>query len=199
MATAQLALPSAEPGRDERPADPTVAVYGAVVFGVAALVAMGALLAAWLIIAQGTAVWPPKGAGHQDYFGVTLSITTAIAAIGGWWGMYGVMHGERRQASLGFTLAAFMHLAFLNLQSYVIRQSGVSPRQGAFGVLYYGLNVTVAVIVVTGLAAALVALFRVLGGHVTQRQPGVALAAAWYGLVVAAAWLAMFATVYIIS
>src|ERR1700751_4096908 len=110
MAATQLALPSGE-----RRSDPSITVYGILVLGVALLVAMGALAGAYLVLRSGSAQWPPKGVVLQEYFDNTLSITALIAVVAGWWGLYGVRHGERRQAIMALALAIFMDGAFINL------------------------------------------------------------------------------------
>jgi heme/copper-type cytochrome/quinol oxidase subunit 3 len=191
MATPQLALPSGE-----RKADESVVVYGVAAMSVAAMVVMGTLVGAYLSIRSGTAVFPPKGVVIQDYFGNMLAGTALIGAFGGWWALYAVRRDEPRQATLALGMTVFMELALINLMTYVIRSSALSPRTDAYSVIYYAFNVAVIAIAATGIGVALVALFRVLGGQVTARQPGVAWAAAWYGTVVTLAFLVMYFFIY---
>jgi heme/copper-type cytochrome/quinol oxidase subunit 3 len=191
MSTPQLALPSGE-----RKADPSLAVYGVLALSVAALVVMGTLVGAYLAIRSGTAVFPPKGVVIQDYYGNMLGGTALIGAFGGWWALYAVRRDEPRQATIALGMTVLMEAALINLMTYVIRSSALSPSTDAYGVLYYAFNAAVIAIAATGIGVALVALFRVLGGQVTARQPGLAWAAAWYGTVVTLAFLVMYYFIY---
>src|SRR5579872_1472035 len=184
-ATEQLALPSGE-----RRSDPSITVYGILVLGVAVLMAMGALVGVYLALRSGTAEWPPKGVTLQQYFDNTLCITALIGVVGGWWALYGVRNGERRQAIMGLALAIFMQGAFINLLTYDTTYTHLSPRQDAYGVIWYALMVTV-------IGVAGVTLARVARGQVTPREPALAWAAAWYGTVVAAVWFVMYYVIHV--
>jgi heme/copper-type cytochrome/quinol oxidase subunit 3 len=194
MATSPLALPSGE-----RRADPSVPVYGVLALSFVALGVMGALFTAYLVIRQGTAVWPPKGVVVQEYFDNTLGATAFMAVMAGWWGLFGVRHAERRQAVLGFGLAIFLQGAVINLLTYQVRASHLSPRQSAYGVIFYGLAFAVTAVYTTGLGVNVVALARTLGGQVTREEPALGWAAAWYGTVVAACYLVMYLLVHVVQ
>jgi hypothetical protein len=89
-----------------------------------------------------------------------------------------------------------MEVALINLMTYVMRSSALSPRTDAYSVISYAFNIAVIAIAGVGACVALVAVFRVFGGQVTSRQPGVAWAAAWYGTVVTLAFLVMYYFIY---
>jgi heme/copper-type cytochrome/quinol oxidase subunit 3 len=147
----------------------------------------------------GTPVWPPKGVTLQEYFDNTLLITAFIGAVAGWWGLYGVLRGERRQAIVGLALAVLMDAAFINLLTYVVRVSHLSPRQDAYSVLWYALVIAVGTIFATGIGVAGVALARVAGGQVTPADPTLAWCAAWYGTFVALSWVVMYYLVHVVQ
>jgi heme/copper-type cytochrome/quinol oxidase subunit 3 len=190
----QLALPSGE-----RRADPSITVYGVLALTVFWLVVLGTLAGAYVALRAGTPVWPPKGVTLQEYFDNTLLITAFIGAIGGWWGLYGVLRGERRQAIVGLALSVLMDGAFINLLTYVVRVSHLSPRQGAYAVLWYALVVAVGAIFATGIGVAGVALARVAGGQVTAADPTLAWCAGWYGTLVALSWVVMYYLVHVVQ
>ena len=194
MATPQLALTSGE-----RRADPTIAVYGVIVLAVALLMVMGALAGAYLAMRAGTSVWPPKGVVLQQYYDNTLLITALIGSVAGWWGLYGVRRGDRRQAISGLALAIFMEGAFINLLTYVAQAEHLSPRQDAYGVIWYSLVVVVIATFATGIGVAGVVLARVIGGQVTAAEPALAWCAAWYGSFVALVWLIMYYLVHVVQ
>jgi cytochrome c oxidase subunit 3 len=190
----QLALPSGE-----RRADPSITVYGVLALVVFWSVVLGTLAGAYVALRAGTPVWPPKGVTLQEYFDNTLLITAFIGAIGGWWGLYGVLRGERRQAIVGLALSVLMGGAFINLLTYVVRVSHLSPGQDAYGVLWYALVVAVGAIFATGIGVAGVALARVAGGQVTAADPTLAWCAAWYGTFVALSWVVMYYLVHVVQ
>jgi len=194
MAAPQLALPSGE-----RRADPSLSVYGIVVLGVATVLVMGGIFGAWLIVKQGTAHWPPKGFVAQNYFGTTLSVTALMSGLVGWWGLYGVVKGERGQAIAGFSLAIFLQAAQINLITYVLRSSSLSPKSSPYGAMFFAVHIAVAAAIASGVAVSVVALARVLGGQVSRTEPAVAWAAAWYGTVVTVTWLVTYTIVYVVG
>ena len=194
MATApsQLALGSAE----RRP-DPTPAVFGVIALGISAFVLLGALMGAWLAMRSGTLVWPPKGVKVENYYGSTLSVTMLMAAIAGWWALFGVRRAVRSQAAVALGLVIFLQGAFINLLTYVIRGAHFGPSTSTYGVMYYALNVAVIAITGSGMLVAGVAMARVIGGQVSVAEPQLGWAAAWYGTAVAAAWFVMYYAVYV--
>ena len=126
-ATSQLALPSGE-----RDADSSVGTYGVLVLGLAALVGIVAMVGAWLTLRYDSKVWPAKGFVIQDYYGNVLAITIILAAGAAWWALFGVVKGERRQSAMALGLVIFLEGAFINLITYVLRSSTLSPTKSAF-------------------------------------------------------------------
>jgi heme/copper-type cytochrome/quinol oxidase subunit 3 len=189
----QLALPSGE-----RRADPSITVYAVLVLGVSVLVVLGGLTSVYLALRAGTHGWVPKGYVPQEYYDNTLLVTVIIMVVAGWWGVFGVVNGARRQAITALSIAVLMDAAFLNLLTYVVRQSHLSPRQDAYAVVWYALVVAVAAAFATSIGVAVVALVRVAGGLATAADPTLAWCAAWYGTFVAGAWLVMYYLVHVV-
>ena len=189
----QLALAS---GEQKEQRDTSVAVYGIIALGVALVVVLGAMVGAWASLRASTPVWPPKGFKFDEYFGNMLTVTMFMAALAGWWGVYGVVKRERRQAAAGFGLCAFLDGAFINLATYALRSSKLSPSQNGFGVLYYALHGTTIAIAGSGLLVAAVVAARVLGGHDAK---GIGWAAGWYGTFVMVAWTAAYTAMYVVQ
>jgi heme/copper-type cytochrome/quinol oxidase subunit 3 len=189
----QLALPSGE-----RRSDPSITVYVVVALGASLLVLIGGLASAYLALRAGTHGWVPTGFVPQEYYDNTLLVTSIGSVVAGWWAVYGVVKGERRQAVTALAIAVLMDAAFLNLLTYMVRQSHLSPRQDAYAVVWYALVVAVGAAVATGIGVAVVALARVAGGLVTTADPTLAWCAAWYGTFVAAMWLVMYYLVHVV-
>lgn len=192
--TTQLALPSGE-----KAPDTSVSVYGIIALGVSVVVGLGALLGAWASLRTTTPVWPPKGFKFDEYFGNTLFATILMAALAAWWGVHGVVKDARRQASVGFGLAVVLQGAFINLVTYSLRASKLSPSANGFGVLYYALNGAALAIAASGMLVAGAAAVRILGGQVTTRSPSLAWAAAWYVTLVMVAWAVVYTAIYVVQ
>jgi heme/copper-type cytochrome/quinol oxidase subunit 3 len=189
----QLALPSGE-----READNSVTVYAVLALGIAALITVGALAGAWLTLRYDSTLWPSKGFIIQDYYGNMLLVTIVMSGASAWWALYGVLHDDRRQAAAGLGLVIFLQGAFINLLTYALRSSKLSPHSGAFGVMYYAINGTMIVLTIVGIVVAAVTLARVLGGQVTGREPSLGWAAAWYSTIVLAAWGVVYMATYVL-
>jgi heme/copper-type cytochrome/quinol oxidase subunit 3 len=190
----QLALPSGE-----RRTDSTVTIHVAVVLGVSVLMLLGGLASVYLALRAGTHGWVPKGFVAQEYYDNTLLVTAIISVVAGWWGVFGVVKGARRQAVTALALVVLMDAAFLNLLTYVVRQSHLSPRQDAYAVVWYALVIAVCAAFATAIGVAVVVLARVAGGLVTAAEPALAWCAAWYTTFVAAAWLVMYYLVHVVQ
>jgi len=194
MTAPQLALPSAE-----RRSDPSITVYGVLTLGVGLLVLIGTLAGAYLAMRTGTKPWPPRTYTAQEYYDNTLLVTAFIGVMGAWWALFGVLRGERRQALMGLAISIIMEAAFINLLTYVVRQSHLSPRQDAYAVVWYALVIAIAAAYATGIGVAVVVLARTAGGQVTPANPTLAWCAAWYATFVAVLRLVMYYLVHVVQ
>jgi hypothetical protein len=189
----QLALPSGE-----RRSDPSVTIHVMVAVGVALLMLLGGLASAYLAMRAGTRDWVPKGYVAQEYYDNTLLVTAIISVVAGWWGVFGAVKGERRQAITALGIVVLMDAAFLNLLTYVVRQSHLSPREGPFAVVWYALVIAVGAAFATGIGVAALTLARVAGGLVSAADPSLAWASAWYGTFVAGSFGVMYYLVHVV-
>jgi heme/copper-type cytochrome/quinol oxidase subunit 3 len=189
-----LGLPAGGRGR---PAN--VLSVATLLAGVAELMTIGALVAAYLNVRGLALRWPPKGVSLDNYLGTTLTITMALSAITAEWAVYSMRRGNRRQSLSALILTLTFGVAFLNLLWYIGTQLGFGPADGSYGVLVYALLIGVGVIGALGIAFLLVALFRTVGGQVTPADPSVTRAAAWHWHVVVLAWLLVFMALYLLQ
>lgn len=194
MASPQLALPSGE----RRP-DPTITIYGAVALAVSLVVLLGTLAAVYVALRSGVHGWLPKALNRDEYFDNTLAVTAIISVVAGWWGVYGAVKGSRPQAVTALGIVVLMDAAFLNLLTYVVRQSHLSPRQGGYALVWYALVIAVAAVFASGIGVAGITLARVAGGLVNTADPSLAWCAAWYGTFVAATWFVMYYLVHVVQ
>jgi len=194
MTAPQLALPSGE-----RRSDPSITVYGVLTLAICLLVVIGTLAGAYLAMRTGTSPWPPKGVTTQEYYDNTLLVTAFIGVVAGWWGLFGIIRGERRQAVMGHALAILTAAAFINMLTYVQRESHLSPRQDAYAVVWYALVIAIAAAYATGIGVGAVVLARTAGGQVTPSDPTLGWCAAWYGTFIALMWLVMYYLVHVVQ
>ena len=167
--------------------------------GIAELMTVGALVAAYLNVRALADRWPPKGVSVDNYLGTTLFITLVLSIITAEWAVYSLRRDNRRQSLIGLAITMLLGVAFVNLLWYVGTQFHFGPADSTYAVLAYAMLTVVGVIAVIGLGFLLVALARTIGGQATPREPGVVRAAAWHWHVVTAAWLLVFMALYVLQ
>ena len=189
-----LGLPPA--GRNKPAHALSVAVLLA---GVAELMTIGALVAAYLNVRGLALRWPPKGVALDNYLGTTLTITILMSVVTAEWSVYAVRHGNRRQSLSAQVLTLGFGAAFLNLLWYVGAKLGFGPADGSYAVLVYALLIAIGIVTAIGIGFLLVALARSVGGQVTPGDHTVARAAAFHWDVVAVGWLLVFLALYVLQ
>ena len=194
MTAPQLALPSGE-----RRSDPTITIHLAVALGVSLVVLLGTLASVYVALRSGVHGWLPKSLNRDEYYDNTLAVTAFMGVVAGWWGVYAAVKGDRRQAMTALGLVVLMDAAFLNLLTYVVRQSHLSPRQGGYAVIWYALVIAIGAVFATGIGVAGITLARVAGGLVNAADPSLAWCAAWYGTFVAICWFVMYYLVHVVQ
>lgn len=192
--TTMLGLP---PGGRGRPSN--LLSLSTLLAGVAELMVIGGLVAAYLNVRGLALRWPPKGVDLDNYLGTTLTITVALSAITAEWAVYALRRGNRRQSLSALALTLALGAAFLNLLWYIGTQLGFGPADGSYALLVYALLIAVGIIAALGVAFLLVALARTLGDQVTPGDPAVTRAAAWHWHVVSVAWLLVFMALYLLQ
>ncbi len=183
------AVASLESGQaPARPVGPSAVTVAAYVAGGGVLMASFALLAGFMNLREGSAVWPPKGVDFDEYLSVMLSATLVMSGAFAAWAASAATAGNRRQAIAGLLLTAGMALSFLNLAWYTGTKAGFGPSSHAFGtIVIASLSVTSAA-VISGVAFLAVALIRaqLRAERASDATIG---AAARYWFLVVAAWL----------
>ncbi len=192
--TTMLGLPPAGRGRPVNLLSVTTLLAG-----VAELMLVGALVAAYLNVRALAQHWPAEGAELDNYLGTTATITLALSMVTAEWAVYALRMGNRRQALSALTLTAGLGAAFINLLWYVGTQLHFGPADHSYAVLVYALLIAVGVVAAIGIGFLLVAVARTVGGQVSAGDPAVVRAAAWHWHVVTTAWLLVFLALYILQ
>lgn len=197
MTAPQLALPPA--GR-QRPRNLLNLTALLLVTGGTTL--FGALIAAYVTLADQAAVWPPRGFHLDNYVGTMLSLTAIMSAITVEWASWSLKREDQAQAVWGLALTLGFGLAFLNLLWYLGRKVGFSPGSastGPYAVIFFAMIVAAAFVAVLGIVAVLMALLRTLGRQMTGARHEMVRAVAWYWDFVVVAWIAVFATMWLFT
>lgn len=185
-----LALPPATQDRPRR-----VLNTGAFLAGLANVMVVGGLFAAYIQVRHVSAEWPPLKI--DNYLGGTLVVTVLLSAITAEWFAWGVRTGNRRQTLVGGSMTLGFGLAFGNLVWYALAQANFGPGTSAYGTLFFAILLVSAVIAATGFAFVLVALVRFAGNQVTTSDTDGARAAAIYWHFVVLSWLLAALAVYV--
>ena len=194
MSSPMLALESGE-----AKSDPNLATFGVLCLAVAVLMAFGTLFAVWLSLRSGSPVWPPKGAGLENYYGTTLTVTMFMGVLAVEWASYAVRRREKGQAVSAYLLVILLGLAFINLLTYVVRVAHFGPGTHAYGAVYFAFNILMTATVAVAIVFALIALARFLGGQVSDAQPAIARSAAWFWHAATLGWLVMYTAIYVVK
>jgi cytochrome c oxidase subunit 3 len=167
--------------------------------GVAELMTIGALVAAYLNVRALASQWPAKGVDLDNYLGTMLLVTIALSMITAEWAVYSLRHGNRRQALSGLAITIGMGAAFLNLLWYLGTQLHFGPADNSYAVLAYALLIAVGTIAALGIGFLLVALARTVGGQATAGEPAVVRAATWHWHAVSVGWLLVFMALFLLQ
>jgi heme/copper-type cytochrome/quinol oxidase subunit 3 len=197
MTAPQLALPPAGRSRPRHLLNVTTLV---VVSGGTAL--FGALIAAYVTLADRAATWPPKGLQLDNYIGTMLAATAVMSAITVEWASWSLKHEDQAQAVWGLSLTLGFGLSFLNLLWYLGRKVGFGPgsaKTGPYAVIFFALIVAAGFVALLGVVALVMALLRTLARHTRGPRRELVRAVAWYWDFVVVAWLAVWATMWLLT
>jgi heme/copper-type cytochrome/quinol oxidase subunit 3 len=115
-------------------------------------------------------------------------------------GVSQLANGRRGALAPWVGAAMALGLAFVGLQLHTWKglwEQGLTPQQGSYGSLFYGLTVLHAVHVAAGLVVLLVVLVRALLGTYTEHNVIRVRVAAMFWHFVDAVWLLMFVSIYL--
>lgn len=172
---------------------------GGLVAGVAGLMLTAALSAAYLGLRSHADEWPPEGFEVDAFLGVMLTLTAVLTATFAAWGLSADGRGQRRQAAAALTLAAFVGLCLLNGVWYLGTQTGLGAASSPFATMTYALLGAVGVLLGAGVVGLVAAVARVGGRQTGPAFPGVVQAAVWFWQLTLAAWIVVWATLFLVK
>lgn len=200
MSTEAAAPPTA-------PADrANVVVVGVVVAAVAGTMLFAGLLGSYLslrdsTLALGAADWPAKS-GDVNLPNMPLAmigLTMVMMSVTALWVHGAARRQDRRNALVAVGLTLLLGAAVLNGVGFVMREMGLAAGESAYATFVWTLMGTFFVVVVASLVGQLAVGFRALGGQVGAGRTEAAAAAAALVLFAAAAWAAVYVSVFIVK
>jgi len=195
---APLAIPAA-PQVLERTRSRNAVVVGAALYGVAALMFVGALVGAYTTFRSGVRPWPPKGVKKENYFGTLLLGASMMLMITAEWVVWSVRQGFRRQTVQAAALSAGLLLAMLNGVAFTVKEAGYGAGSSAYATLFYAFMVAAALTQVVALAALAATLARASGRQVSPSEPQLARAVSISLHVAALTWVMVWSALYAAS
>ena len=186
-----LALPSAE-----RRQPKNLFSVGVLLGGVGALMAVGALLAAWLNLSHFDKPWPPEDIHLSNYPGTMLSLTLLMSSVTVEWGIWSARRNLRKQAVVAWVMTIALGLAFLNLLWFFGRRLGFGVASSAFATLLYTMLAISGIAVAVAVGVAIAATARVLGHQALGADVEPARAAGWFWQAVVVAWILVYYMVW---
>jgi heme/copper-type cytochrome/quinol oxidase subunit 3 len=193
---APLALPPGGPTRSRNLLNITTLM---VVTG--GLTLFFALIGVYFALGNAAAQWPPKGVTLDDYIGSMLTITALMSAVTVEWACYAIKRDDHAQASWGLVLTAAFGLAFLDLLWFLGRSVNFGPgdvKVGPFAVVFFALIVASGLVTLLGVVAVVLTVLRTLGRQMTAGNHEMLRAVAWYWDFVVAAWISVYAAMWLL-
>lgn len=198
MAATQVALPPAAEVL-ERTRHRNALVVGAALYGLAALLVVAGLIAAYLAFRSGVADWPPAGVEKQNYLG-SVNVAAALLLLPtAEWIVWAVRNGERRQAAQATFLAFLFAAAMLNATLTAMSRAGFGAGSHSYGTLFYAFFSLAAAVDVAAMAALVAHGAKLAGRQVSAVEWQMSRAVSIVVHVSALTWLMTWSTLYAAS
>jgi heme/copper-type cytochrome/quinol oxidase subunit 3 len=139
--------------------------------------------------------WLPADIAVPEVATNTLMITMVVVCVMAQWAAYSAKRGQRQHTTLALAVTMFLGLAAVNAQVAVYIQMGMGILDGPYQSMFYAVTGTVLAILVSGVVFSLVAMFRAVGGRLSDADLFRAHALYWY--FIGGAFLALWFVVYV--
>ena len=192
------------------PAGPQPAHRDSLIIGTAAVSAAGTMLmfgmlAVWFKFRDASPLrtdekgklihdWLPSEIKVPEVAANTLMITMVIACIMAQWAVYSARRKDSSHTTLALVITGFIGVAAINAQAAIYMQMGMGLRDGMYQTMFYAITGTMLMLLVSGVAFSLVAMFRATAGRIGDKQFMSAHAMYWYFLttVFCALWFVVY-------
>lgn len=186
-----LALPTGDATRAV-----SAAPLGAILAAVGGLTFVGALVSAYIGLKVDQRVWLPEGVEIDNYLGTTLATTGLLGSVVVEWAAFAARIDKTAQSVVGFAFTAMLGAAAANLGWYSIQLLEVDASSHPYVVVHTAMIGTAVLLTTAVTGLAVITAFRASSRQLL-RFSGQARATAWLWHLVAATWVAVWATIFI--
>ena len=188
-------LPGPVPGRPRR----GTSTIGTLLLVTADAMVLGAVVAVYLAIKEGSTTWPPSDVQVGTYIPTMITITALMSGFSVQWGIFAARRNDGRNAAMALILTLFLGLAMANLEWLSFVRSGFGFNDHTYGTLYdvligyHLLHLLMAIVVV------LVLSFRTMAGHFSGDRHDALRAGALYWQYTNVVWFIVVTVLFILS
>ncbi|MGI8810451.1 MAG: cytochrome c oxidase subunit 3 [Acidimicrobiales bacterium] len=189
------ALPGPVPGRPRR----GTSTIGTLLLVTADAMVLGAVVAVYIAIKEGSTTWPPSDVQVGTYIPTMITITALMSGFSVQWGIFAARRNDGRNAAMALILTLFLGLAMANLEWVSFVRTGFGFNDHAYGTLYdvlvgyHLLHLLAAIFVVLVLA------FRTMAGHFSTDRHDALRAGAVFWQYTNVVWFIVVTVLFILS
>ena len=188
-------LPGPVPGRPRR----GTSTIGTLLFITADAMVLGAVVAVYLAIKEGSPTWPPSDVEVGTYIPTMITITAVMSAFSVQWGIFSARRNDGRNAAMALVLTLFLGLATANLEWLTFTRTGFGFNDHTYGTLYnllvgfHLLHLLAAIVVLVVLS------FRTVSGHFSGDRHDALRAGAVYWQYTNVVWFLVVSVLFLAS
>lgn len=188
-------LPGPVPGRPRR----GTSTIGTLLLVAADAMVLGAVVAVYIAIKEGSTTWPPSDVQVGTYIPTMITITAVMSAFSVQWGIFAARRNDGRNAVMALILTLFLGLAMANLEWLSFVRTGFGFNDHTYGTLYdvligyHLLHLLIAIVVMLVLA------FRTMAGHFSTDRHDALRAGAVYWQYTNVVWFIVVTVLFILS
>lgn len=198
---APIVLPSGEPLPGPVPGRPRpgTSTIGTLLFVTADAMVLGAIIAVYFAIKEGSPTWPPSDVQVGTYIPTMITVTALMSAFSVQWGIFSARRNDGRNAIMALILTLFLGLAMANLEWLTFVRSGFGFNDHTYGTLYDVLIGFHLLHLLAAVVALLVLSFRTMAGHFSGDRHDALRAGAVFWQYTNAVWFVVVTVLFLFS
>jgi len=198
---APIVLPSGEPLPGPVPGRPRrgTSTIGTLLLCTASAMVLGAVMAVYFAIKEGSTTWPPSDVHVGTYIPTIITITAIMSGFSVQWGIFSARRNDGRNAVMALILTLFLGLAMANLEWLTFVRSGFGFNDHAYGTLYDVLIGFHLLHLLAAIVMLLVLSFRTMAGHFSGDRHDALRAGAVFWQYTNVVWFTVVTVLFIFS
>jgi heme/copper-type cytochrome/quinol oxidase subunit 3 len=188
-------LPGPVPGRPRR----GTSTIGTLLLCTADAMVLGAVVAVYIAIKEGSTTWPPSDVQVGTYIPTMITITAIMSGFSVQWGIFAARRNDGRNATMALILTLFFGLSVLNLEWLTFVRSGFGFNDHTYGTLYDILIGFHVLHLLAAIGTVLVLAFRTMAGHFTDDRHDALRAGAVFWQYTNVVWFTVVTVLFILS